>query len=278
MALMRRLAVAVISTLLLVPTIQAEEATILAPGDMIALIGLDQNVMALRSQIKGSLRASGQIKDEAFLTYWESLSDTMFDAKDLIDQVAKGIEGRFTATEQASIRDFFTSELGLRMTEVENAAIVDSLAEREAEIAKGRDLVSEAGETRLALLAKMAAITGTETSKAASRQAFRALMLGVYVSQNRGGDIAIPWDEIDTQLDAIIPVIEKMAAEARVPISAYVYRDVSDEDLATYLAFFDSEVGRKFFAVVGEVLSVVEGHEVVRFGTALAAHSDTLSV
>jgi hypothetical protein len=277
MSLMLRVAV-VVTSILLLPPVQAEDPRTLSPTEIISLVGIDQNLLALGSQVKDSLRASGQVKDEAFLTYWETLAQTMFDPDDLVDRVAEGLDGKFAATELSDIKTFYSSGLGLRMTEVENAAIARSLAENEAKVSQGRQLLSAASETRKALLQKMAAMSNSETSKAASRQAFRALMLGIYVGQNRGSDVAVPWGEIESQLDALIPMLEKVAEGDRMPRAAFVYRQVTDDDLAAYLEFFDSEVGRKFYSVVGDVLAVVEGDEVVRFGTALAAHSDTLAV
>jgi hypothetical protein len=252
--------------------VAAAESNIFPAEDMIVLSGVDQSIEAYRPLLRSALREGKQVKDQAFIAYWESLADRMFDPAALTTSIADAIAGKFTAEQQAALKDFYTSDLGREITFIENDSIGRTDADRLLSIREGRKSLADASDQRKELLKTMASFVEGHAQNALERQAIMAIMGGIYVGQHLGGDIEIPWEELTPQIDKMMAVSRVAESAVRLPRIAYTYRSVSDDDLTAYIAFLNSEAGLHFYAVLTEAMTRVVSDEVIRFGKALASN------
>jgi hypothetical protein len=255
------------------PVAGGTETQVFPPEEMITLVGVDQFLQSYRPTMRDALRTSGMVADQEFIDYWESLIDTMFDPAVLGDSMARAMEDLFSIAEQTELKAFYTSSLGMQMTAIENDAIELSSADSVKSAVEGRKLVAAMSAHRKALLQETLDLFDDTAYEDLQRQAALALLAGIYVGQNPGGDIAIPWDELTPQVDKLIAVTRVAESALRLPRTAYTYRSVTDDDLDRYVAFL-SGPGKRFNQIVADAALRVVSLEVIRFGRALAARPD----
>jgi hypothetical protein len=92
------------------------------------------------------------------------------------------------------------------------------------------------------------------------------------------GDIEVPWDEIDAQVAGMLPGLEREVAATQRAIMAYAYRDLTDDEVETYLQFLRTEASKKFYAVVGYSVGTIMERAMSRFGEQLARRLNQVNV
>src|SRR5690606_31707085 len=134
----------------------------------------------------------------------------------------------------------FSAPFGMNVTEIERT--VTTLPPEMQLVARdeGLALVGEADPRRFEQIEEMLRLVSADLAVAIVRQSVRGMLIGMSMSGQQG-DIEVPWDEIDAHLDAIMPEIEADVATTQRAIMYFAYRELTEGELDTYLAFLRTE-------------------------------------
>lgn len=249
----------------------------IAVAELMRATALDQVFTQFAATIAASARAEEISNDEIFLKHWEATANAVFDAKDLHRRLALALEGKFSADEQTVLGEFFHSEFGERMTLLERDAALLEPTAQVAAIAQGQELVTSASVIRQTQIDALMELVSAEISAAMVGQSVRALLLGLSVSHQQG-DIAVPWQEIDTQVEAMMPGLLADVGRTQRAMMAYAYRDLSDDDLDRYIVFLRTPAAQKFYAIAAYAVGRIVADSMSAFGEAFAARMKSVNV
>jgi hypothetical protein len=266
----------VASPLVGVRSAQAQSQQI-AVAELMRATALDQVFTQFAATIAASARAEEISTDEIFIKHWEATANAVFDANDLHRRLALALEGNFSTDEQLVLGEFFHSEFGKRMTLLERDAALLEPAAQVAAIAEGQELVTNASVIRQTQIDALMELVSAEISAAMVGQSVRALLLGLSVSHQQG-DIAVPWQEIDTQVAAMMPGLLADVGRTQRAMMAYAYRDLSDDDLDRYIVFLRTPAAQKFYAIAAYAVGRIVADGMSAFGEAFAARMQSVNV
>ena len=276
LAMLALLLTPIASPLLGARPVQAQSQQI-AVAELMRATALDVVFTQFAATIAASARAEEISNDEIFLKHWEATATSVFDAKDLHRRLARALEGKFSADEQVVLGEFFHSEFGQRMTVLERDAALLEPAAQVAAIAEGQGLVSGTSVIRQTQIDALMELVSAEISAAMVGQSVRALLLGLSVSHQQG-DIAVPWQEIDTQVEAMMPGLLADVGRTQRAMMAYAYRDLSDDDLDRYIVFLRTPAAQKFYAIAAYAVGRIVADGMSAFGEAFAARMQSVNV
>lgn len=249
----------------------------IAVGELMRATALDQVFTQFAATIAASARAEEISSDEIFLKHWEATATTVFDADALHHRLAQALEGKFSSDEQVVLGQFFHSEFGKRMTLLErDAALLDPKAQVAA-IAEGQQLIDDASVIRETQIDALMELVSAEISAAMVGQSVRALLLGLSVSHQQG-DIAVPWQEIDTQVEAMMPGLLADLGRTQRAMMAYAYRELTDDELDQYITFLRTPAAQKFYAIAAYAVGRIVADGMSSFGEAFAARMKSVNV
>lgn len=249
----------------------------IAVAELMRATALDEVFTQFAATIAASARAEEISNDEIFLKHWEATATAVFDAGDLHQRLAKALEGKFSADEQAVLGAFFHSEFGKRMTVLERDAARLEPAAQIAAIAEGQELVAAASVIRQTQIDALMELVSAEISAAMVGQSVRALLLGLSVSHQQG-EVTVPWQEIDTQVEAMMPGLLADVGRTQRAMMTYVYRDLTDADLDRYIEFLRTPAAQKFYAVAAYAVGRIVADGMSAFGEAFAARMQSVNV
>lgn len=249
----------------------------IAVAELMRATALDEVFTQFAATIAASARAEEISNDEIFLKHWEATATAVFDAGDLHQRLAKALEGKFSADEQVVLGAFFHSEFGKRMTVLERDAARLEPAAQIAAIAEGQELVAAASVIRQTQIDALMELVSAEISAAMVGQSVRALLLGLSVSHQQG-EVTVPWQEIDTQVEAMMPGLLADVGRTQRAMMAYVYRDLTDADLDRYIEFLRTPAAQKFYAVAAYAVGRIVADGMSAFGEAFAARMQSVNV
>ncbi len=249
----------------------------IAVAELMRATALDQVFTQFAATIAASARAEEISNDEIFLKHWEATANAVFDANDLHRRLALALEGEFSTDEQLVLGEFFHSEFGKRMTLLERDAALLEPTAQVAAIAQGQELVTNALVIRQTQIEALMELVSAEISAAMVGQSVRALLLGLSVSHQQG-DIAVPWQEIDTQVEAMMPGLLADVGRTQRAMMAYAYRDLSDDDLDRYIVFLRTPAAQKFYAIAAYAVGRIVADSMSSFGEAFAARMQSVNV
>ena len=255
----------------------AAQSQQIAIAELMRATALDEVFTQFGATIAASARTEEISSDEIFLKHWEATAKAVFDAGDLHRRLRKALEGKFSADEQAALGSFFHSAFGQRMTVLERDAARLDPAAQVAAIAEGQRLVAHASVIRQTQIDALMELVSAEISAAMVGQSVRALLLGLSVSHQQG-EVTVPWQEIDTQVEAKIPGHIADVSRTQRAMMAYVYRDLSDADLDAYIAFLRTPAAQKFYAVAAYAVGRIVADGMSAFGEAFAARMQSVNV
>ena len=245
----------------------------IAVAELMRATALDVVFTQFAATIAASARAEEISSDEIFLKHWEATANSVFDAKDLHRRLALALEGKFSADEQLVLGEFFHSEFGQRMTVLERDAALLEPTAQVAAIAEGQELVTTASVIRQTQIDALM----EQVSAEMVGQSVRALLLGLSVSHQQG-DIAVPWQEIDTQVEAMMPGLLADVGRTQRAMMAYAYRDLTDADLDQYIEFLRTPAAQKFYAIAAYAVGRIVADGMSAFGEAFAARMQSVNV
>lgn len=248
-----------------------------AVAELMRATALDVVFSQFAATIASTARTEEISNDEIFLKHWEATANSVFDAQTLHDRLARALEGKFTASEQQTLGAFFRSDFGQRMTSLERNAALLGPAGQSAAIDRGETLLARAPVIRSTQVDQLMELVSAEISAAMVGQSLRALLLGLSVSHQQG-QIAVPWEEIDTQVKAMMPGLLIDIGHTQRAMMAYAYRDLSDDDLDRYITFLRTPAAQKFYAIAAYAVGRIVADGMADFGEAFAARMQSVNV
>jgi len=193
------------------------------------------------------------------------------------ERLARALEGKFSFDEQQTLAAFFRSGFGQRMTGLErDAALLGPAAQTQA-ISRGEAILAAAPVIRSTQIDQLMELVSAEISAAMVGQSLRALLLGLSVSHQHG-QIAVPWEEIDTQVKAMMPDLLTNIGKTQRAMMAYAYRDLSDDELDRYIGFLRTAAAQKFYAIAAYAVGRIVADGMADFGEAFAARMQSVNV
>jgi hypothetical protein len=120
-------------------------------------------------------------------------------------------------------------------------------------------------------------LMSAEISGVMAGQSMRALLLGMSVSHQRG-DIEVPWQEIDAQVEAMMPSLIADHTRAQRAMMAYAYRGLSDDDLDRYIEFLRTAPAQKLYAIAAYAVGQIVARSMSSFGETLAARMASVNI
>jgi hypothetical protein len=163
------------------------------------------------------------------------------------------------------------------MTSLERNAALLGPAGQSAAIDRGETLLARAPVIRSTQVDQLMELVSAEISAAMVGQSLRALLLGLSVSHQQG-QIAVPWEEIDTQVKAMMPGLLIDIGHTQRAMMAYAYRDLSDDDLDRYITFLRTPAAQKFYAIAAYAVGRIVADGMADFGEAFAARMQSVNV
>lgn len=227
--------------------------------------------------IATSARVSDISTDEIFLSHWEAAAASSFNGPALRSRLASSLNGKFSADERLALGEFFRSDFGLRISALERAVARLSADDQIAALAEGEALSGEADTVRSTQLDDLMELMSAEISGVMAGQSMRALLLGMSVSHQRG-DIEVPWQEIDAQVEAMMPSLIADHTRAQRAMMAYAYRGLSDDDLDHYIEFLRTAPAQKLYAIAAYAVGQIVARSMSSFGEMLAARMASVNI
>jgi len=247
--------------------------------ELMQATALDKIFDTYGQTIADSAESQGMPVPASFLAAWKATAIEVFRADAMHAELARRLDGKLSDPESAALATFFHSDFGKRITEIEGAIPQLSTEGQLAARDDGLTILSslEPGSTRDRQIGEIMELVSAEISRSMVGEAVRAMMVSMAMSGG-SGDIEVPWEQIDEQLAEILPGVEAEVLETQRALMAYAYRDLSDDELETYVEFLRTEASRKFYVIVGVgVGSIVKG-AMSRFGEQLADRLNQVNV
>ena len=260
------------------PLIAAEtQVTDFSVADLMQATALDLIFDQFGEAIAASARVSDISTDEIFLSHWEAAAASSFNGPALRSRLANSLDGKFSADERAALGEFFRSDFGIRISALERAVAKLSADDQIAALTDGETLSDEATVVRSAQLDDLMELMSAEISGVMAGQSMRALLLGMSVSHQRG-DIEVPWQEIDAQVEAMMPSLIADHTRAQRAMMAYAYRGLGDDELDLYLDFLRTAPAQKLYAMAAYAVGNIVARSMSSFGETLAARMASVNI
>lgn len=205
---------------------------------------------------------------------WTRLSSEVFDVDLMHDMAVDILEQTLEDEKLAHAADFYAGDLGQRLVEIENASHLDP--DEATKQDEGTALVSEMVETgspRLEMLKRMGA--AIDSSGSAVR-AIQQIQLRFLLAASAAGVIELRFDaeELEAMLKAQEPEMRLAVAQSALAGSAYVYREISDEDLLAYTEALEHPDMQSVY----ELMNAVQYEIMANRFEALAQRMDELDI
>lgn len=257
----------------------AEARQPMTTAELMTATALDQVFTAFAETIASSPEQQGVPLPADLARSWKETSYAVFQADEMQAALAAAFEGRFSDAELGDLGVFYRSDFGHRITALETAIQVmsadEQLAARDEGIAIIEDL--DAGSRRFQQIEEIMVLVSADVSQAMIGQGLRAMMASMAIAGARG-DVQVPWDEIDAQVESMLPGLREEVAATQRALMAYAYRDLDDDELERYVEFLRTEPARKFYALVGYSVGAIMEQRMSQFGEELAHRLNRVNV
>ena len=246
-------------------------------AELMQATALDMVFDQFGAVIATSARVSDISADEIFLSHWEAAAASAFNGAALRSRLASALEGKFSDDERATLSEFFRSDFGRRISTFERETARLDTAGQAAALAEGKTLSRAAGALRSIQLDDLMELTSARISGLMAGESMRALLLGLSVSHQHG-DIQVPWQEIDAQIEAMMPRLIAEHGKAQRAMMAYAYRELSDDELDRYIGFLRTKPAQKLYATAAYAMGRIVTRSMSSFGEALAARMGSVNI
>ncbi len=248
MSFIRQLALSLI--LLAFAPHAAMSAEIISAEDLIKKSGGDASLADLQKAVRAGLetiKAQGLPVDEALSSAWNDAADDAFQPSKILPRMAETLTGVFSEPEQLEIAAFYDSPLGQRIVQFEKDG---SSFEKQAEaIAYAQSLTSDPGKyaSRMALYHQLDEAAGlTKISVSIAMNMGVAIQAGMVASGKVPMELS--FDEIKREMEKQRMAVAQQIAGSLYAMMAYIYKDVTQEDMLAYINFAKSAAGSKFLS------------------------------
>lgn len=260
------------------PTLAAEaQVADFSVPELMRVTALDLVFEHFGAAIAASARVSDISTDEIFLSHWEAAAASSFNGAALRTRLAGTLEGKFSVEDLKALGEFFRSDFGHRISNLERAVAQLSVGDQATALREGTTQSAGAGAVRATQLDDLMELMSAEISGVMAGQSMRALLLGMSVSHQRG-DIEVPWQEIDAQVEAMMPGLLADHTRAQRAMMAFAYRGLSDDELERYIAFLRTAPAQKLYAIAAYAVGQIVARSMSSFGETLAARMASVNI
>ena len=169
-----------------------------------------------------------------FGSEWTRVSQEVFDVPLMHDMALDILEQTLSDDLLTHAADFYASDLGQRLVEVENASHMQE--DDDAKRDEGRDLVADwvrEGDERLEIIKRMNAAVDSTGSGA---KAFQEIQFRFLIAASAAGvlELRVDPDELRALLARDEDRLRLALQESGLAAAAYTYKSISDADLVAY--------------------------------------------
>ncbi len=248
------------AALLCAPAHAAEEAAVRQMMVDAAIVAQFEDFgERFRDQLLQTAPAQTDLSEE-YINELADIAGHVMEGERFLDDLEVALADILTAEEVSAISDFYHTTLGQKVGRAE-AAGADVEAEAEME-AKRPEILAQLQENpdRLALARRAdEVLLMSELTATMGTSMMQALVVGGLQSGPQGVD-SDALAMVEQQIAALhAPLVEQMREEVLV-FFGWTYRDLSDDELAAYVGFLESEVARSvyasFFVAVSDLMNV----------------------
>lgn len=263
--------------LLVAPAFAASPADDGQTRRLLTLTALDRIFVLFSDSVLSQATGEEISADRHFLQQWREAATASFLPDRLEASLVSALDGRMAPSEAESITRFFSTPLGLRITDRETGMSGLESDALTAAIGSGRKLLTTSDTARKSVLTLLADLPSTEISRILVQQTVRASLLGLSLAGRNDG-VSPPWPQIDAQVDALEPSLNAQLLDDQQALMAYAYRDLSTEDLNTYLDFLKTGSAQHYYAEVAYALRRILSEGMKHFGETLASRLASVSI
>lgn len=261
------------------PVLATEQAPTMSTRELMQATALDQIFTTFADTIATSPELQGVPMPPPFLAAWKDTAYETLDADILHAQLEAALDGKLTDAENAEVAAYFRSDFGKRITaleiEIQTLSAEEQLAARDAGVAILEDIPDDA--TRRKQIDEIMTLVSADVARAMLGEAMRAMLVSMSLS-GASGDIEVPWEEIDRQLDDLLPGFEREMLLTQRALMAYAYDSLTDDEVETYLKFLRTDASQRFYALIGLSAGQVMERAMGKFGEELARRLNRVNV
>jgi hypothetical protein len=233
--------------------------------------GLAVQLQSLPAQFEEGLTQNrGKVPAEMIAAAAEA-GKKAFAVARLREEIVGTLAAKFPAADMKGVLGWLDGKVGRRMTLAEESAAGNETQENMQAFFESEKL-KPANPKRAALIADLMEATNTVESGA---RLFEALTLGVMVGMDSAQPVEkqLGLSNLQARMRVALPP-DKLRANMRGAIPAmyrFTYRGISDSDLAAYVKFNKSALGRRYNQTVMEALTDALAGASVRVGEIMQA-------
>jgi hypothetical protein len=195
-----------------------------------------------------------------------------YSSEALTETVRAEVANRLAAADIDAVLVFLHSEIGKRITQIEeNAGEAAEEAKRDRDAA---DLLASLPAPRVALMNRMA--TATDSAESGAR-----MMILTTVAMAQGVAYATPGsnraeiEALKQQLESRRAELVQQSLDDALESMAHTYRSLSDADFEVYVKFAETAAGRRYHDATGQALEVAMGAAALRLGALVSGGQST---
>jgi regulator of RNase E activity RraB len=213
------------------------------------LLGFDTAISSFVAEVK-STDTGLESNYPEFDAARDALAERIFRPDALFTAVAARVDDKFDDAEYDALEAYFSKGVGLRVTQAEKyAQSPENDAERAAETpAIIEDLLANNPERLDQIEQMIEAMDVVGSGTAMAMNLAYAMISGMASTGKLPGGMTD--DQILMMLNARRDQIEAEVFNNTVLSAAFTYRDISNADMADYLDFLQSDLGRKLYSVM----------------------------
>lgn len=239
-----------------------------ATEELLGLLGYDVFVEGVSDALRNTDNAI--TGDDAGLSVaWDLAAMETFPPHKMMAEIVSAMDGQLDAGDIEAATAFLTSDLGRLVTQME----VDAQRPGQSEIvdtegaARLAELIAS-DDARLDAYTRMIEALGAIDSEVASAM---NLNYAIYAGMSQSGLLPYRLSEAEIlQLVASQQDMIRAHIRDRIYVTfVYTYRDLSDQDLADYIAFLTSDAGRAVYGAISVATEDVMGRRARQFGARL---------
>lgn len=245
---------------------QGEERMDLA-RDMLLLNGFDTLTEDMARDLRNPSEET-EASDPAMARAWARIGPRFFDPEEMFDAAASRLAETASVEELEQLSTFFETELGQKVTALEEASQTPEMEEID-KVALGTRLLemSNDPERRMAL-ERLGNAFGSEETAAAVSLNVQFAFVSALASRNPN---ALPEQDL---LALIMDQQDELIAELRsegLPRHAFIYQDLSIDEILSYAQLLETPAGQKMYGAVNAALEGEMVQEIRAFGSLLGA-------
>ena len=248
--------------------------------ELIAKSGMDRQINEIPGSMQMAIeqaRQQGIPIDDKIAKAWAATAPTAYSSEKLLSFMDQGLQKLLTAEDERFLLAHYNSPLGKRITELEvKGSQPEAVAEMQAYAQKLMSNPSQYAD-RLALYQEIDKAVGATKMAVDLAMAMQvAVQVGIVSTMNGPKNLDI--GAMRAAAEKTRFALTQQTASTVLAHFAYVYRDLSKKELASYVAFLNSPAGKKFQVGGGKLLSEGLALQTEEFGKQLGQYLDSKGI